>query len=120
MVVDDSPTVRKLVTLKLEGQGHQVIAATDGIDALAKLNESIPDLILSDITMPRMDGYQLCKLIKSNPTTKHIPVVMLSGKDGFFDKMRGRVAGSTAHMTKPFEPDELIKTVAKYCGLSEV
>lgn len=120
MVVDDSPTVRKLVTLKLEGQGHHVIAATDGIDALAKLNESIPDLILSDITMPRMDGYQLCKLIKSNPTTKHIPVVMLSGKDGFFDKMRGRVAGSTAHMTKPFEPDELIKTVAKYCGLSEV
>ncbi len=115
MIVDDSPTVRKLVTIKLEKHGHRVVAASDGMEALTKLQEEVPDLVLLDINMPRLDGYQLCKLIKSNEATKHVPVVMLSGKDGFFDKMRGRVAGSTAYMTKPFDPETLIHTVNEYC-----
>ena len=116
MIVDDSPTVRKLVTIKLERQGHRVIEAADGMEALARLNEEIPDLILSDITMPRMDGYQLCKLVKGNSATRHVPVVMLSGKDGFFDKMKGKLAGSTAYLTKPFEPETLLRIVAEHCA----
>ena len=116
MVVDDSPTVRKLVAIKLEKHGHRVILAVDGMDALSKLNEEVPDLILLDITMPRLDGYQLCKIIKSNAAYKHIPVVMLSGKDGFFDKVRGRMAGSAAYITKPFEPETLLSTIDAYCG----
>lgn len=118
MVVDDSPTVRKLVTIKLEKEGHRVVPAVDGKDALAKLNDEVPDLILTDITMPRMDGYQLCKLVRNDETTKHVPVIMLSGKDGFFDKVRGRMAGSTAYITKPFEPETLLKIVEEYCDLS--
>ena len=115
MVVDDSPTVRKLVTIKLEKHGHRVVSAVDGMDALSKLSEEIPNLILLDVTMPRLDGYQLCKIIKANAAYKHIPVVMLSGKDGFFDKVRGRMAGSAAYITKPFEPETLLSTVDEYC-----
>lgn len=115
MVVDDSPTVRKLITGKLEKHGHRVTVAVDGMDALAKINEEKPDMILLDVTMPRLDGYQLCKLIKQNPATKQIPVVMISGKDGFFDKVRGRMAGSTAYITKPFGPETLLQTVETYC-----
>ncbi len=115
MVVDDSPTVRKLITGKLEKHGHRVVVAVDGMDALAKINEEKPDLILLDVTMPRLDGYQLCKLIRQNPATKQVPVVMISGKDGFFDKVRGRMAGSTAYITKPFGPETLLQTVATYC-----
>ncbi|NJM52891.1 MAG: response regulator, partial [Blastocatellia bacterium] len=94
LVVDDSPTVRKLISGKLEKCGHSVLSAIDGMDALAKINEVIPDLILLDITMPRLDGYQVCKLIRNNEMTKDVPIVMISGKDGFFDKVRGRMAGS--------------------------
>lgn len=115
MVVDDSPTVRKLITGKLEKHGHTVVVAVDGMDALAKINEEKPDLILLDVTMPRLDGYQLCKLIRQNPATKQVPVVMISGKDGFFDKVRGRMAGSTAYITKPFGPETLLQTVENYC-----
>ena len=115
MVVDDSPTVRKLLTIKLEKHGHRVVTASNGMEALSKINEELPDLILLDVTMPRLDGYQLCKLVKSDAITKHIPVVMLSGNDGFFDKMRGRVAGSVAYLTKPFEPEMLLRTVDRYC-----
>lgn len=114
LIVDDSPTVRKLVTVTLERQGYQVISAVDGMQALAKLNELVPDLILLDITMPHMDGYQVCKFIKSNNATKRIPVLMLSGKDGFFDKIRGRMAGSTEYLTKPFEPEVLLRAVEKH------
>jgi twitching motility two-component system response regulator PilG len=85
------------------------------MDALAKINEEKPDLILLDVTMPRLDGFQLCKLIRQNPTTKQVPVVMISGKDGFFDKVRGRMAGSTAYITKPFGPETLLQTVENYC-----
>ncbi len=114
MVVDDSPTVRKLITGKLEKCGHSVVSAVDGMDALAKINEVIPDLVLLDITMPRLDGYQVCKLIRNNDVTKDIPVVMISGKDGFFDKVRGRMAGSSGYITKPFGPDTLMKTIETY------
>jgi CheY-like chemotaxis protein len=115
MVVDDSPTVRKLIVSKLEKYGHRVISAVDGMDALSKINEDVPDLILLDVTMPRMDGYQLCKVVRSNVATKHVPIVMISGKDGFFDKVRGRMAGSTAYITKPFGPDTLLQTVETHC-----
>jgi len=118
MIVDDSPTICKLVGMTLERKGYEVIVAVDGMDALAKLNENVPDLILLDITMPRMDGYQMCKIVKSNDETKHVPVVMLSGKDGFFDKVRGRMAGSTDYITKPFEPQFLAQTVEKHINKS--
>lgn len=114
LVVDDSPTVRKLISGKLEKCGHSVLSAVDGMDALAKINEVIPDLILLDITMPRLDGYQVCKLIRNNEMTKDVPIVMISGKDGFFDKVRGRMAGSTGYITKPFGPDTLMKTIESY------
>ena len=114
LVVDDSPTVRKLIVGKLEKTGHRVVSAVDGMDALAKINEDVPDLILLDVTMPKLDGYQLCKMVKANQKTKHVPVVMISGKDGFFDKVRGRMAGSTAYITKPFGPETLIQTVETY------
>ena len=114
MVIDDSATVRKLISGKLEKSGHEVICAEDGLEALAKLNEIMPDLILLDINMPRMDGYQVCKLIRSNDATKDIPVVMISGKDGFFDKVRGRMSGSTGYITKPFGPETLMKMVETY------
>ncbi|GAC1396185.1 MAG: hypothetical protein NVSMB56_10730 [Pyrinomonadaceae bacterium] len=116
MIVDDSPTIRKLVAIKLEKQGHRVVQAADGMEALAKINDELPDLVLLDVTMPRLDGYQLCKLIKTNDATKHIPVVMLSGKDGFFDKVRGKLAGSVAYLTKPFDPTELARVVEEQCN----
>lgn len=114
LVVDDSPTVRKLIAGKLEKCGHEVICAVDGLDALQKMGELTPDLILLDITMPRMDGYQVCKMIRGNDSTKDVPVVMISGKDGFFDKVRGRMAGTTGYITKPFGPETLMKTVETY------
>jgi len=114
LVVDDSATVRKLISGKLEKAGHAVLCAVDGLDALEKVEENVPDLILLDITMPRMDGYQVCKMIRTNEKTKDIPVVMISGKDGFFDKVRGRMAGTTGYITKPFGPETLMKTVESY------
>ena len=114
LVVDDSATVRKLISSKLEKCGHEVICAIDGVDALEKLSVISPDLILLDINMPRMDGYQVCKLIRGNDLMKDTPVVMISGKDGFFDKVRGRMAGTTGYITKPFGPETLMKTVETY------
>jgi twitching motility two-component system response regulator PilG len=114
LVVDDSPTVRKLISGKLEKSGHNVVCAVDGVDALAKLEEGMPDLVLLDITMPRMDGYEVCKQIRSTPEGKHLPVVMISGKDGFFDKVRGRMAGTSGYVTKPFGPETLMKALETY------
>jgi twitching motility two-component system response regulator PilG len=114
LVADDSATVRKLISGKLEKCGHQVVCAIDGVDALEKLKEIEPDLVLLDINMPRMDGYQVCKYIRGNDATKDVPVVMISGKDGFFDKVRGRMAGTTGYITKPFGPETLMKTVETY------
>lgn len=114
LVVDDSPTVRKLISGKLEKSGHVVICASDGVEALEQLEAGLPDLVLLDITMPRMDGYEVCKQIRSNPQAKDLPVVMISGKDGFFDKVRGRMAGSTGYVTKPFGPETLMKALETY------
>ena len=114
MVVDDSPTVRKLVSLTLERRGYRVISAFDGVAAIKELGACRPDLILLDINMPRLDGYRLCKLIKKHEATQAIPVVMLSGKDGMFDKLRGRLVGCSDYITKPFEADSLSEKVAKY------
>jgi twitching motility two-component system response regulator PilG len=114
LAVDDSPTIRKLVSMTMEGQGYRVVVASDGIEALAILKDEHPDLILCDVAMPKLDGYQLCKIIKQSTDTKHIPVVMLSGKDGLFDKVRGKMAGCSNYITKPFEPDILISEVRKY------
>jgi twitching motility two-component system response regulator PilG len=119
LVVDDSPTVRKLIAGKLEKSGHNVVCAVDGVDALERLEEGLPDLVLLDITMPRMDGYEVCKHIRSNPDSKDIPVVMISGKDGFFDKVRGRMAGTTGYVTKPFGPETLMKALETYLLPSE-
>lgn len=114
LVVDDSATVRKLIAGKLEKSGHDVVCAVDGVDALEKIEEMVPDLILLDINMPRMDGYQVCKLIRNNHATENVPVVMISGKDGFFDKVRGRMSGTTGYITKPFGPETLMKALETY------
>ncbi|HTH50464.1 MAG TPA: response regulator, partial [Pyrinomonadaceae bacterium] len=114
LVVDDSATVRKLISGKLEKSGHNVISACDGIEALERIKEQVPDLVLLDITMPRMDGYEVCKQIRANPDAGHVPVVMISGKDGFFDKVRGRMAGTTAYVTKPFGPETLMRALEMY------
>jgi CheY-like chemotaxis protein len=119
LVVDDSPTVRKLISGKLEKCGHTVYCAEDGVQAMGELSSMVPDLILLDINMPRMDGYQVCKLIRTNDETKDVPVVMISGKDGFFDKVRGRMAGTSGYITKPFGPETLMKAIETYLKIEE-
>jgi twitching motility two-component system response regulator PilG len=114
LVVDDSPTIRRVVTTKLEKLNCKVLIAEDGMDALTVLRTTTPDLILLDITMPRLDGYQVCKIVKGAAETKHVPVVFISGKDGFFDKARGRMAGSDAYVTKPFGPDALSRVLQTF------
>ncbi|MDH4318773.1 MAG: response regulator [Desulfobulbaceae bacterium] len=114
LVIDDSLTVRKLVSLTLERRGYTVDMAKDGLEALSKINERLPDLIFLDITMPRMDGYQLCKIIRNNNQTSKIPVVMLSAKDGFFDKMKGKMVGASDYLTKPFDAGVLLKAISKH------
>lgn len=114
LVIDDSATIRKLISAKLEKSGHAVVTAEDGVEGLEKIAEKTPDLVLLDITMPKMDGYEVCKEIRANPETKDIPVVMISGKDGFFDKVRGRMAGATGYVTKPFGPETLMKALDTY------
>ena len=113
MAVDDSKTVQRMISSVLEKERYRVAIAGDGLQALARLDEEMPALVLLDITMPRMDGYQACKVISGNEATKHIPVIMLSGKDGFFDKVRGRMVGASNYITKPFEPAALLKAIRK-------
>ena len=114
LVVDDSATVRKLISNKLEKHGHTVICASDGVEAMEAIDNFTPELVLLDITMPRMDGYQVCKMIRSHETAKEVPVVMISGKDGFFDKVRGKMSGCTGYITKPFGPETLMKALDTY------
>ena len=114
LAVDDSPTVRNLVAMTLERVGYEVITASDGVAALNLLAERRPVLILSDINMPKLSGYKLCKLIKKHPRTRDIPVVMLSGKNGVFDKVRGQMVGCADYITKPFESHDLIEKVRQY------
>ncbi len=116
LVVDDSPTICRLVATTLERRGYRVFTAADGLEALAKMSDMLPDLILLDITLPRLDGYQLCKIIRGNEETKQTPVVMLSGKDDFFDKVKGRMAGAVDYITKPFKPDTLLRAVTKHAN----
>jgi twitching motility two-component system response regulator PilG len=114
LVVDDSPTVRKIVQLTLQRENIQVYTAGDGLTALTAVADSQPDLILLDIMLPHMDGYSICHLIRNNQEYRDLPIIMLSGKDGIFDKMRGKLAGSTEYMTKPFDSTELVQTVRRY------
>jgi len=114
LVVDDSLTIRKALSSILEKNDYRVVTAEDGSHALKKLNEAVPDLVLLDITMPWMDGYEVCRNIKQKALTRKVPVVMLSGKDGLFDRVRGKLAGCNDYVTKPFDPDNLLKTLKKY------
>ncbi len=111
MVIDDSQTIRRTAETLLMKEGYAVITAADGFEALAKIADQNPDLIFIDIMMPRLDGYQACALIKSNVRYASTPVIMLSSKDGLFDRARGRIVGSDEYLTKPFTKDELIGAV---------
>lgn len=111
MVIDDSNTIRRSAEIFLGQAGCEVILAEDGFDALAKIADHHPDLIFVDVMMPRLDGYQTCSLIKKNPRFKSTPVVMLSSKDGLFDRARGRMVGSDEYLTKPFTKDSLLAAV---------
>jgi twitching motility two-component system response regulator PilG len=113
MVVDDSPTVRKILSMTLERAGYGVLSAADGEAALEALQNSVPDLILLDISMPKLDGYEVCKRVKADARTAHVPVVMLSGKDAFFDKVKGRMAGATEYLTKPFATPAVLAAVGR-------
>jgi twitching motility two-component system response regulator PilG len=114
MVIDDSNTIRRSAEIFLSKEGCQVLLAEDGFDALAKIADHHPDLIFVDIMMPRLDGYQTCALIKKNPNLSATPVIMLSSKDGLFDRARGRMVGSDEYLTKPFTKDSLIKAVCEH------
>ncbi|SDW58555.1 response regulator [Nitrosomonas oligotropha] len=114
MVIDDSNTIRKSAEIFLRPFGCEVILAEDGFDAMSKIVENQPDIIFVDITMPRLDGYQACKLIKNNPIYQSTPVIMLSSKDGLFDKARGRMAGSNDYLTKPFTAEGLLSIIRSY------
>ena len=114
LVVDDSNTIRRSAEIFLKQGGHEVLLAEDGFDALAKINDYQPDLVFCDILMPRLDGYQTCAIIKRNARFANIPVVMLSSKDGVFDKARGRMVGSQDYLTKPFTKDQLLHAVQQF------
>lgn len=114
MVIDDSSTIRRSAEIFLGQVGYKVVLAEDGFDALAKINDSHPDLIFCDILMPRLDGYQTCALIKKSAKFRDTPVIMLSSKDGLFDRARGAMVGSDEYLTKPFTKDSLLKTVRTY------
>ena len=114
LVIDDSNTIRRSAEIFLRQGGHEVVLAEDGFDALAKVNDHDPELIFCDILMPRLDGYQTCAIIKRNPRFAHVPVIMLSSKDGLFYKARGRMVGSEDYLTKPFTKEQLLRAVASY------
>lgn len=114
MVIDDSKTIRRTAESLLKKAGCEVTTATDGFEALAMIADHHPDVIFVDIMMPRLDGYQTCALIKHNDVFKNIPVIMLSSKDGLFDRARGRIVGSEQYLTKPFTKDELLGAIKRY------
>jgi twitching motility two-component system response regulator PilG len=114
MVIDDSKTIRRTAETLLKKEGFEVITATDGFEALSLIADHQPDLILLDIMMPRLDGYQTCALIKHHRVFRHTPVVMLSSKDGLFDRARGRVVGSDNYITKPFTREELLSVIEQH------
>ena len=116
LVIDDSKTIRRTAETLLTKEGCQVFTAIDGFDALSKIADHQPDLIFVDIMMPRLDGYETCSLIKHNKMFKETPVIMLSSKDGLFDRARGRIVGSEQYLTKPFTKDELLGAVSNQLG----
>lgn len=116
MVIDDSNTIRRSAEIFLKQSGCEVILAEDGFDALSKIASELPNVIFVDIMMPRLDGYQTCSLIKKNPRFKSIPVIMLSSKDGLFDRARGRMVGSDQYLTKPFTQESLLEAVNTYAS----
>lgn len=116
LVVDDSKTIRRTAETLLSKEGCQVFTAIDGFDALSKIADHQPDLIFVDIMMPRLDGYQTCSLIKHNKVYKNTPVIMLSSKDGLFDRARGRIVGSEQYLTKPFTRNELLGAITNQIG----
>ena len=114
LVIDDSNTIRRSAEIFLKQGGYHVLLAEDGFDALSKVNDHAPDLIFCDILMPRLDGYQTCAIIKRNARFAAVPVIMLSSKDGLFDKARGRMVGSQDYLTKPFTKDQLLQAVERH------
>jgi twitching motility two-component system response regulator PilG len=114
LVIDDSNTIRRSAEIFLKQGGHDVMLAEDGFDALSKVNDYLPHLIFCDILMPRLDGYQTCAIIKRNEKFANTPIVMLSSKDGVFDKARGRMVGSQEYLTKPFTKDQLLQAVKQF------
>ncbi len=114
MVIDDSKTIRRTAETLLKKEGCTVVTATDGFEALAKISDHQPQIIFVDIMMPRLDGYQTCALIKNNQVFKTTPVIMLSSRDGLFDKARGRIVGSEQYLTKPFTRDELLGAIRRF------
>ncbi len=114
MVIDDSKTIRRTAETLLKKAGCEVVTAVDGFEALAKITDQNPDVIFIDIMMPRLDGYQTCALIKKNKTYKHTPVILLTSKDGLFDRARGRIVGSDRYLTKPFTKDELLGAIKEH------
>ena len=118
MIVDDSKTIRRTAETLLQRGGFSVVTAEDGFEALAKIAALKPDIIFVDIMMPRLDGYQTCALIKNNPEFKNTPVIMLSSKDGLFDKAKGRIVGSDQYVTKPFSKVEILEAVQSYIPTS--
>ena len=113
LVIDDSNTIRRSAEIFLKQGGHEVLLAEDGFDALAKVNDYQPHIIFCDILMPRLDGYQTCAIIKRNAKFAQVPIVMLSSKDGVFDKARGRMVGAQDYLTKPFTKDQLLQAVGQ-------
>ena len=111
MVIDDSKTIRRTAETLLSKVGCEVVTATDGFDALAKIADAQPAIIFLDIMMTRLDGYQTCALIKNNNAFKSTPVIMLSSKDGLFDRAKGRIVGSDQYLTKPFSKEELLSAI---------
>lgn len=116
MVIDDSKTIRRTAETLLKKAGCEVLTATDGFEALSIIADNHPDLIFVDIMMPRLDGYQTCALIKHNELYRDIPVIMLSSKDGLFDRARGRIVGSEQYLTKPFTRDELLGAIKRHAA----
>ena len=114
MVIDDSKTIRRTAETLLKKAGCEVVTANDGFEALAKIADTNPDIIFVDIMMPRLDGYQTCALIKNNSRFKSTPVIMLSSKDGLFDKAKGGIVGSDKYLTKPFSKEELLGSIRQY------
>ena len=114
LVIDDSNTIRRSAEIFLKQGGHEVMLAEDGFDALARVSDYQPDLIFCDILMPRLDGYQTCAIIKRNPKFSGVPIVMLSSKDGVFDKARGRMVGAQDYLTKPFTKDQLLQAIQQF------